>query len=60
MACMEDLLLQKGCLKSYATFCLGEFLNDLIYELILFVFMFSLEASVKQSFIPLTLRHVCH
>ena len=40
MACMEDLLLQKGCLKAYATFCLGGFLKDLIYELILFVFMF--------------------
>ena len=25
MACMEDLLLQKGCLKAYATFCLCGF-----------------------------------
>ena len=40
MACMEDLLLQKGCLKAYATFCLCGFLKDLIYELILFAFMY--------------------
>ena len=39
MACMEDLLLQKGCLKANATFGLCGFLKDLIYELILFVFM---------------------
>ena len=40
MACMEDLLLQKGCLKAYATCCLGGFLKDLIYELIFFAFMY--------------------
>ena len=40
MACMEDLLLQKGCLNAYATFCLCGFLKDLIYELILFAFMY--------------------
>ena len=38
MGCMEDLLLQKGCLKAYATFCHCGFLKDLIYELILFAF----------------------
>ena len=37
---MEDLLLQKGCLEAYATFCLGGFLKYLIYELILCVFIF--------------------
>ena len=40
MACMKDLLLQKGCLKAYATFCLGGLLKDIIYELIPFVFMY--------------------
>ena len=40
MACMEDLLLQKGCLKANATFGLGGFWKDLIYELILFAFMY--------------------
>ena len=40
MACMEDLFLQKGCLKAYATFCLCGFLKDLIYELIIFAFMY--------------------
>ena len=37
---MEDLLLQEGCLKAYATFCLCGFWKDLIYELILFAFMY--------------------
>ena len=40
MACMEDLLLQKGCLKANATFGLCGILKDLIYELILFAFMY--------------------
>ena len=40
VACMEDLLLQQGCLKAYATFCLCGFLKDLIYELMLFAFMY--------------------
>ena len=40
MACMEDLLLQKGCLKAYATLCLCGFLKDRIYELVLFAFMY--------------------
>ena len=40
MACMEDLLLQKGCLKANATFCLCGILKDLIYELILCAFMY--------------------
>ena len=40
MACVEDPLLQKGCVKAYATFCLCGFLKDLIYELIIFAFMY--------------------
>ena len=40
MTFMEDLLLQKGCLKSDATFCLWKFLSNLIFDLILFVFMY--------------------
>ena len=35
MACMEDLLLQEGCSKAYATFCLGGVLKYLIRGLIL-------------------------
>ena len=40
MTVMEDLVCRKGCLKSDATFCLWGFLSNLIFDLILFVFMY--------------------
>ena len=48
MACMEDLLLQN--LKAYATFCLCGFLKDLIYELILFAFMYNRKITGPAAF----------